>query len=499
MQADLYIDGGWRKGNSARAIEVVDPSTEIRYRTLQAASAADIAAAVGAASRAFNGEWRETTGPERGSILRSIAAGIRSRRVELAEEEVRNNGKPLPEALWDVDDSAGCFDYYALLAEGIETRQEELIRLPTADFESNVRNEPIGPVGQIIPWNYPLLMAAWKVAPALAAGCTTVLKPSEITPITALMLAEIADETELPPGVLNIVPGYGAEAGAELVKSRALRKIAFTGSLASGRLIMAEAARGPIPVTLELGGKSPIVVFEDVDLEAAVEWIMFGVLWNKGEVCSATSRLLVDERIAGPLLERLVEECRRVRIGPGMEPGVKLGPVVSKAQCERIFSYIETGRTEGARLITGGGRPPGLKRGYFVEPTIFDRCNAHMRIWREEIFGPVLCAMAFRDEDEALRLANDTEYGLGGAVLSRDIERAGRVARALEAGVVWINCSQPTFTEAPWGGYKASGIGRELGPWGLASYQQVKQITTYCSSTDWGWFLPRRPEIPPRG
>jgi betaine-aldehyde dehydrogenase len=291
--------------------------------------------------------------------------------------------------------------------------------------------------------------------------------------------------------VLNIVPGYGNEAGVELVKSRALRKIAFTGSLSTGRRIMAEAAAGPVPVTLELGGKSPIVVFDDVALDAAAEWIMFGVFWNKGEVCSATSRLLVDERIADRLLDRLVEECQRVKIGPGMEPGVKLGPLVSKAQYERVLSFIEVGRSEGARLVTGGERPPELDRGYFLQPTIFDRCTPQMRIWREEIFGPVLCVMTFRDEKEAVRLANDSEYGLGGAVLSRDMDRARRVARELEAGVVWINCSQPTFTEAPWGGYKASGVGRELGPWGLANYQQVKQITSYCSRSAWGWFLPR--------
>lgn len=490
--ADLYIGGQWRRGTSHRTIEVVDPSNESPYRVLQAASVQDVADAVRAASEAFDGRWRQTTGVERALALRSIAARIRENRTALAEAEVRNNGKPLPEALWDVDDSAGCFDYYAGLADGIDAQQEAAIPLPNADFESRVRSEPIGPVGQIIPWNYPLLMAAWKVAPALAAGCTTVLKPSEVTPITALMLAALAEQAGLPPGVLNVIPGYGNEAGAALVRSRALRKIAFTGSLATGRRLMAEAAAGPTPVTLELGGKSPIVVFDDVDFDAAVEWIMFGVFWNKGEVCSATSRLLVDERIADRLLSRLVEECERIKIGPGMQPDVKLGPMVSKAQYERVLSFIAAGQAEGARLLTGGARPPGLDRGYFLRPTVFDRCTPQMRVWREEIFGPVLSVMTFRDEAEALRLANDTEYGLGGAILSRDVERAERVARGLEAGVVWINCSQPTFTEAPWGGYKASGIGRELGPWGLANYQQVKQITRYRSQADWGWFLQRR-------
>jgi betaine-aldehyde dehydrogenase len=491
VTADLYIDGEWRAGRSSRTIEVRDPSDESVYRTLTAASAADVGEAVGAAARAFAGPWRATSGAERASRLRALGGGIRARRDEIASAEVRNNGKPLPEALWDVDDAAGCFDYYAALAEN--ATDEQRVALPNPDFDTRVRLEPIGPVGQIVPWNYPLLMAAWKVAPALAAGCTTVLKPSELTPITALMLAEIAHERGLPKGVLNVLPGFGDEAGLALVRDRRVRKIAFTGSLATGRRVMAEASAGPVPVTLELGGKSAILVFDDVEVQRAVEWIMFGIFWNKGEVCSATSRLLVHENVADLLLERLVEECAKVKIGPGMVPGVKLGPIVSRSQHERILAYIQVGRDEGARLRTGGERPEGLERGYFLRPTIFDRCTPRMRVWREEIFGPVLCAMTFRDEEEALALANDSEYGLGGAVLTRNAARAKRVAGALEAGIDWVNCSQPTFTEAPWGGYKSSGIGRELGPWGLANYQQVKQITEYRAAAGWGWFLPKTP------
>jgi betaine-aldehyde dehydrogenase len=385
-----------------------------------------------------------------------------------------------------MDDTAACFDYYAQLAEDLSLEQS--IALPHPDFVSVARREPVGVVGQIIPWNYPLLMLAWKVAPALAAGCCSVLKPSELTPLTALELGKLADEAGLPAGVLNIVAG-GREAGAALSKHTGVDKLAFTGSVPTGRKVMLEAAQGIKNVTLELGGKSPILVFDDADVEQAVEWIMFGIFWNKGEVCSATSRLLVQQNIAPKLFSRLKLECEKITIGDPLEDGVLLGPLVSSGQYQKVQQYLEVAKQEGLTLLTGGKRPAHLPKGYFLEPTIFTDVPTTSRLWQEEIFGPVLVARTFETENQALEMANSSEYGLGAAVLSADLERCERVARELEAGIVWINCSQPTFCEAPWGGFKQSGIGRELGTWGLENYFETKQITRYTSQKPWGWYL----------
>ena len=352
-----------------------------------------------------------------------------------------------------------------------------------------MRHEPVGVVGQIIPWNYPLLMAAWKVAPALAAGCTTVLKPSEHTPLTALELARIAHEVGLPAGVLNVVTGLGAATGAPLTTHPLVRKLAFTGSVPTGRRVMQAAAQDIKNVSLELGGKSPFIVFADADLEQAVEWIMFGIFWNQGQVCSATSRLLVEESLAPELLDRLAAAAKKITIGDGLAPGTLLGPLVCASQYEKVLAHLAAGQAAGARLITGGGRPAGLTKGYFLEPTIFTDVPRGSALWREEIFGPVLCVGTFRTEAEAVAEANTSEFGLAAAVMSRDLARCDRVAEELEAGIVWINCSQPTFNQAPWGGVKRSGIGRELGRWGFENYREPKQITRYKSSAPWGWYL----------
>jgi betaine-aldehyde dehydrogenase len=332
-------------------------------------------------------------------------------------------------------------------------------------------------------------MAAWKVAPALAAGATVVLKPSELTPLTALELGAIADEIGLPAGVLNILSGTGAEAGEPLTQHREVDKLAFTGSVPTGRRVMMAAAQEVKNVSLELGGKSPFVVFADADVEAAVEWVMFGIFWNQGQVCSATSRLLVEEALAPRLLGRLAEEAEKIPIGDGFAPGTLLGPLVSRGQHEKVLGFVDRARAEKLTLLAGGGRPPGLERGYFLEPTIFADVPVDSELWREEVFGPVLAVRSFRGEDEAVRLANDTRFGLAAAVMSADLDRCRRVARRFRAGIVWINCSQPTFSQAPWGGMKQSGIGRELGRWGLENYLEVKQVTTYESSEPWGWYL----------
>jgi betaine-aldehyde dehydrogenase len=347
---------------------------------------------------------------------------------------------------------------------------------------------PSGVAGLIVPWNYPLLMAAWKVAPAIAAGCTMVLKPSEFTSLTALELVRIAREAGLPDGVLNVVTGYGSEAGARLAAHPAVRKLAFTGSVATGINVALAAARDIKSVSLELGGKSPIVVFYDADIEQVVEWVMFGIFWNQGQVCSATSRLIVERSLAPRLIERLVAEAGKITIGNGMGAGVLLGPLVSKLQYDKVLGYIEQGQRE-AKLVCGGGRPRGMDAGYFVEPTIFVDVPAEARIWKEEIFGPVLSVATFDTEAEALHLANDTDFGLAAAVMSADLDRAQRMAGQLEAGIVWINCSQPNFLEPPWGGIKKSGVGRELGLWGLNNFLEPKQITRYTSTEPWGWYL----------
>lgn len=486
----LYIDGEWRLPARQQSFASFDPSDESVLAQVPAASAEDVDLAVQAARRAFDqGPWPRLSGAERGAMLRAIAAGIRQQLPQLAELEVRDNGKPLPEAQWDIADAAGCFDYYAGLAEAADGVSRQSIAVPDERFSCWVEREPVGVVGAIIPWNFPLLMAAWKVAPALAAGCTIVLKPSELTSLTALELAAIVHAVGLPAGVFNLVTGLGPDAGAPLAEHPLVDKLAFTGSVPTGRRIMQAAAREIKNLSLELGGKSPFIVFADSDLEAAVEWIMFGIFWNQGQVCSATSRVLVERALYPRLLERLVEQTRKIRIGHGLDEGVLLGPLVSAAQRDKVLSAIADGQQSGARLAYGGEVPADLDKGYFLTPAIFAEVPVDSVLWREEIFGPVVCLRAFDSEEEAWRLANDSVYGLAAAVMSQDLPRAERVARRLRAGIVWINCSQPTFSEAPWGGYKQSGIGRELGQWGFDSYREVKQITRYDSAQTWGWYI----------
>lgn len=490
MREQLFIDGRWVAPVRGGSFAVIDPATEMVVHQAPAGTADDVDAAVAAARRAFDdGPWPRLSGTGRGRVLRGIADGIRARLPDLARLEVIDNGKPLPEAEWDIGDAAGCFEFYAGLAEEMDAAGPAAIALPDARFVAKVVREPLGVAGAIIPWNYPLLMAAWKVAPALAAGCTMVLKPSELTPLTALELGAIVAAAGLPPGVLNIVTGTGSDAGQPLCDHAGVDKLAFTGSVPTGSKVMAAAARDIKKVSLELGGKSPFLVFDDADVERAVEWIMFGIFWNQGQVCSATSRVLVQDALYDRLIERLVAEARRIRIGSGLEAGTLLGPLVSAAQRTKVLAAIDQARSGGATIACGGGVPAGFARGYFVEPTVLTDMALDSAAWREEIFGPVVCVRRFADEAEGVRLANDSRFGLAAAVMSADLDRAERVAAALRAGIVWINCSQPTFTEAPWGGYKQSGIGRELGRWGLENYLETKQITRLVSDEPWGWYI----------
>lgn len=490
MRDRLFIDGKWQAPAKGGTFPVIDPATEEVVHRAPSGTKEDINAAVKAARLAFDqGPWPRLSGRERAKVLRRISDIILARKHDLARLEVIDNGKPLPEAIWDMEDTAGCFAFYAGLAEELDDNPEEAIALAEPRFSSKVVREPIGVAGAIIPWNYPLLMASWKVAPALAAGCTMVLKPSELTPLTALELGAIVEEAGLPAGVLNIVTGLGADAGQPLSEHPGVDKLAFTGSVPTGAKIMAAAARDIKNVSLELGGKSPFVVFTDSDIEKAVEWIMFGIFWNQGQVCSATSRVLVEDSLYPALMERLVAEAAKIRIGNGLEDGTLLGPLVSKGQYEKVVAAIERGKAEGAIVAGGGKRPAGLDRGYFLEPTILTDMADDSFVWTEEIFGPVVCVKPFKDEADAIRMANDSRFGLAAAVMSKDKARCERVARAFRAGIVWINCSQPTFTEAPWGGYKQSGIGRELGRWGLSNYLETKQITSFNSEEPWGWYI----------
>jgi betaine-aldehyde dehydrogenase len=359
---------------------------------------------------------------------------------------------------------------------------------PVPDNALNLTlKEPVGVAGQIIPWNYPLLMAAWKLAPALAAGCACVLKPAEQTPLTVLEMANWLADVGLPPGAVNIVTGFGETAGAPLVQHRDVNKIAFTGSAAVGKVIVKMAADTVKRVTLELGGKSPNIFFADAEFEAAIDGALFGVFINQGEVCSAGSRILVERSIYPRFVEAMTEKARRIKLGPPLQRATKMGPLVSQEQYERVHSYLAVGKAE-AKLAIGGGRPAAFEKGYYVEPTIFYDVENSARIAREEIFGPVATVIPFSDEKEAIRLANDTPYGLAAAVWSRDIFRALRTVKALRAGIVWVNHMQPTYVEAPWGGYKQSGFGRELGPWGIEEYLETKQVHINLNEQPIGWY-----------
>ncbi|GJP32329.1 hypothetical protein CLOM_g16910 [Closterium sp. NIES-68] len=488
---DLFVAGKWTAPCKAGRLPVVNPATEETIGTIPAATAEDVDVAVQAARGAFRrnggGDWPKTTGSYRAQFLKAIAAQVVERKGELARMEAMDCGKPLDEAAWDMDDVAGCFEYYAGLAEQLDAEQGAPLQVPMEQFACRIRKEPIGVVGLITPWNYPMLMAAWKVAPALAAGCTVVLKPSELASLTCLELGAIAAAVQLPAGVLNVVTGLGEHAGAALTAHKGLDKIAFTGSSATGKLVLRAASENLVPVTVELGGKSALLVFDDVDIDKAVEWAMFGCFWTNGQICSATSRLLLHERIAPAFLARLAQWSQEIRISDPLEPACRLGPLVSQAQYDKVVAFIEGAKAEGAEVLCGGKRPQHLARGYYLEPTVL-RVTPGMRVWQEEVFGPVLAVHTFSDEQEAISLANDTSYGLAAAVISGDQERCRRVSEAMECGIVWVNCSQPCFCQAPWGGKKRSGFGRELGKWGLDNYLSVKQVTQYVSSDPWNWY-----------
>jgi betaine-aldehyde dehydrogenase len=471
--AGLYIDGQWRSGNEC--LVVINPATEERLATVAGGDGESVDLAVHAASAALSG-WSTTPATERAKILRTIARGVAARREVLMQLQSSNNGKPGFEAAIDVDDVIATFEYYAGLADALDAQQNRPVELPSEDFSAHLRREACGVVALIVPWNFPMVTTAWKLAPALAAGCCVVLKPSEVTPLAELELARIIGESGLPAGVFNLVCGTGLSVGAPLSAHRAVAKISFTGSNAVGVQVMQRAAETVKGVSLELGGKSSLIVLKDADLELAVELASGGGFFNAGQMCSATSRVLVAQELVEPFLEALVAKARSISVCGPLEDGAEMGPLVNKAQYQRVLRHVDAGKKAGARLLCGGERPDDQPLGYFLRPAVFTDVPLDSALWREEIFGPVLCVRSFISEAEAIALANDSEFGLVASIVGRDASATDRVANALQAGLVWINAPQVIFPQTAWGGYKQSSLGRELGAWGLQAFQEIKHV-----------------------
>ena len=473
----LFIGGRWVPAESGKQFGVEDPATGEELTTVAEAQVEDVDRAVAAARRSFDrGTWRELPPAERAKVLWKVGDMIEERATEFAQLETLDNGMPINDALlFHVPLAAATFRYYAGWVTKLDGATQQ-VSLP-GKYLSYTLREPVGVVGQIIPWNFPLLMAAWKLAPALACGNSVVLKPSEETPLSALLLAEVLQQAEVPDGVVNVVPGRGEIAGARLASHPDVDKIAFTGSTEVGKLIARASSESNLKrVSLELGGKSPNIIFDDADLTRAVSGAFFGIFFNQGQVCSAGSRLFVQEKVYDHALDELLKTVKETRVGPGIDPITQMGPLVSRGQADRVMGYISLGSKEGARLLAGGSRPKGLEGGNFVEPTVFAGVDGKMRIAREEIFGPVVAAIPFRDEEDLVEKANSTIYGLVAGVWTRDVARAHRVAHALKAGTVYVNCYHIVDPVTPWGGYKQSGWGRELGPYALDLYTELKNV-----------------------
>ncbi|WP_338751837.1 aldehyde dehydrogenase family protein [Bacillus sp. FJAT-52991] len=488
LELKMYINGEWRLSSNADINQVINPATQDVIATAPRATKEETEEAIRVAKETFDsGVWSETTAQERASFLYKIADKIDEKFEELVELEVMNNGKIKAEAEFDIADAAECFRYYAGL---IKAPSGETYSVPEPTMQAMVIREPVGVAGLIVPWNFPLLMSVWKIAPALAAGNTIVYKPAEITPVTAMKLFEIIDEVGIPKGVANMVMGKGSIVGQTIAESKDVDLVSFTGSTDVGRRIMQAASGNLKKISLELGGKSPNIIFADADFETAVDYALFGIFFGAGQVCSAGSRILVEESIHDQFVERMVERAKNIKVGPGMEKDSQVGAIVSQEQMESILNYIEIGKQEGATLALGGNRltEGGLDRGFFIEPTIFTNVTPDMRIVQEEIFGPVVVIQKFKSEEEAIKLANGTDFGLAGAVFSQDGAKAMRVIKKVRSGITWINSYHPTYNEAPWGGYKQSGIGRSLGTYGLEDFQEIKQININLAPAPVEWF-----------
>ncbi|GGC99162.1 betaine aldehyde dehydrogenase [Thalassobacillus devorans] len=487
-QKQMFINGQWLSAESGQTRTIINPFNQQVIAEVAEGNEKDTQYAIDAARQAFDkGDWRHTPALERGKLVSKIAELIERDKQELAELETLDTGKTLTESIADMEDIAEVFRYYGGLAD---KDGGEVIESPIPDSRSKVVREPVGVCGQITPWNYPLLQAAWKIAPALAAGNTLIIKPSEITPLTTIKVTELIEEAGVPAGVANLILGSGAKTGQMLAESHLVDLISFTGGIETGRKVMTAASSNFKKIALELGGKNPNIVFDDAEFDTAVDQAMNAIFFHSGQVCSAGARLLVQETIHDEFVAALVERTKQIKLGNGFEDTTQSGPLISEEHREKVENYVTIGINEGAELEIGGKRPKGadLQQGFFFEPTIFTNCHTSMRIVQEETFGPILTIERFETEEQAIQLANDSKYGLAGAVWTKDIRKAERVSSELRMGTVWINDFHPYFAQAPWGGYKSSGIGRELGKLGLEEYTEVKHVFENTNPQPLQWF-----------
>lgn len=488
IQKRMYIDGNWTGSVSGETRSIINPFNREIIAEVPEGNRDDSIKAIKAARKAFDeGPWPHVPSSERGLIVYELGRLIERDAEELAILESLNTGKTLEESRWDMADIAGIFKYYGGLAD---KDGGEVIDSPIPDSSSNIIREPIGVCAQISPWNYPLLQASWKMAPALAAGCSIVMKPSEITPLTTIKVTELAVEAGFPEGVVNLVLGPGHSVGAELAESVDVDLISFTGGMETGKTIIRAASSNVKKLALELGGKNPNIIFADADLDVALDYVLNGVFFHAGQICSAGARVMVEETIYDSFVADLKSRIETIKVGNGFDKETQMGPVISEAHRDKIEHYVEIAKSEGATLLSGGCRPedPELQDGFFYMPTLFANCTEDMRIVKEEVFGPVITVESFKTEEEVVKKANDTIYGLAAGFWTCDHARVKRVSSALRFGTVWINDFNVYFTQAPWGGYKQSGMGRELGKTGLEEYTELKHVFQNHNPKALNWF-----------
>jgi len=488
IKGKLYINGQWVESRSGKERDILNPFDASVIATVAEGNRDDTKAAIKAARHAFDkGGWPQTPASERARFLFKLATLIERDREEMARLESLDTGKTVEESRWDMDDIAGIFRYFAGLAD---KDGGHVIESPIPDSTSTVVREPVGVCGQISPWNYPLLQASWKMAPALAAGCTVVMKPSEITPLTTIKVTELADEAGFPKGVVNTVLGPGPEVGAELSENLDVDLISFTGGIETGKTIMRAATGNVKKVALELGGKNPNIIFDDADFDLAVDYALNGVFFHAGQICSAGARIMVQAGIHDRFVDALHQRMQRIVVGNGFDDATEMGPVISAEHLSKIEHYVDIAQKEGATLLLGGKRPdsPELNKGFFFMPTLFTNCENDMRIVQEEVFGPVITVERFATEEEVIERANNTIYGLSAGFWTRNPDRMERLSKSLRFGTVWVNDFNVYFVQAPWGGYKQSGLGRELGHLGLEEYTEVKHVFKNHATKALNWF-----------
>ncbi len=484
----LFIDNEWRDASDKGTFLSADPATGENIAIVSSATTLDVENAIKAARVAFDeGPWPQMSALERSRILKKCADILLRRADEFALIETLDVGKPITESkLFDIPMTADCFEYYGNLIVSVNG---DCIPAGAGVLDYTIK-EPIGVVGAITPWNFPVALAIRKIAPAIAAGNTMVIKPATFTPLTTIMLGEIFLEAGLPKGVVNIVSGKGSVVGEAITNSNLIDKFSFTGSTDIGAMVMQKASCCISSASLELGGKSPAIVLKDANLDTAVKAILFGAFLNQGECCCAATRVLIDKSVHDKFMEKFIPAVKAIRVGPGVDESTQMGPMISKSHQDEVLGYIEKGNKEGAKLVCGGVVPTEgkLKDGYFIMPAVFDNVKPDMTIYREEIFGPVLVVATFENEEELIKAANDTKYGLAGSIFTEDLRKGHVIARKIKAGTIWINIHNFVFSQAPYGGYKQSGLGRELGREGLEAYMETKNVVTYLDTPAFDWY-----------